>query len=257
MSAISFTPVKVEPSILDLHLRSLELQGVNGHLFYDDNDNVKSSEMLHAWCDGRENAVVLPKIDTLPPAEGYERKQDTHDWSQSAVERVSMIKNHAIAAFLSIKADYLVLIDADVVPAPVSMLHMTESELPILCGIYWTKWFERKDFTTPNVWDTHPTKFVEPSERFLEPGHYEVGGLGAFTAIHRDVLATGLVNFHAVPGVGYFGEDRHFCIRAAVLGFPLTACSHVHVRHVYRPSDIEPTRDWWEEITDESYTVEG
>ena len=35
-----------------------------------------------------------------------------------------------------------------------------------------------------------------------------------------------------------FGEDRHFCIRAAALGFTLYVDTHYPAYHIYRESDL-------------------
>ena len=251
---ISFTPVKAEPDILELHLASLDEQGVDGHLFYDDNTDPVSSEMLADWVAERPHASILPVVEDLPTADGYQGtdSDNKHMWSGSAVARVATIKNLAIRSFLKTDSRHLIFIDADVVPAPVSMLHLVDTGFPIVSGVYWTRWYDPEDGIDgfgPNVWDEHPIKYHLPMKRFTQPGHYEVGGLGAFTAIQREVLETGFVNFNHITGVGYFGEDRHFCIRAAVFGIPLVACTHIVASHVYRQSDIEPTRKWWKEIS--------
>lgn len=248
MGAISFTPVRVDPETLGLHLAALDEQGLAGHLFYDDNTDPDSSELLAGWVADRDHAKILPTIPDLPSG-AYRRGDDTHDWSPASVARVAMIKNRAIFAFLSIRSSGLVLIDADVIPAPRATHHLASAGLPILSGIYWTKWKAETE-ERPNVWDQHPARFRDEARlsELREPGHHQVGGLGAWTYISREVLETGLVNFNTVRGITYQGEDRHFCIRAAVLEIPLTACSHVEAFHVYRPSEIANAKRWWHEI---------
>lgn len=70
------------------------------------------------------------------------------------------------------------------------------------------------------------------------PGIYEVGGLGACTLISRRALEAG-ANFSKIKNLSLTGEDRHFCVRAAVLGFPLYVDTHLPAYHIYRNKDLE------------------
>ena len=76
-----------------------------------------------------------------------------------------------------------------------------------------------------------------------KPGTYEVGGLGACTLISRDSLLKG-VNFNRVHNVSFWGEDRHFCIRAAVLEIPLHVDTYYPAYHIYRPSDLAGVEEY-------------
>ena len=78
------------------------------------------------------------------------------------------------------------------------------------------------------------------------PGVYGVGGLGACTLIKRNVLEAG-VNFSKISNLSFWGEDRHFCIRAIVLGFPLHVDTHLPAYHIYRSSDIEGALEFLED----------
>jgi hypothetical protein len=71
-----------------------------------------------------------------------------------------------------------------------------------------------------------------------KPGLYEVGGLGACTLIHRSALAAG-VHFGPIRNLSFWGEDRHFCVRAAALGIPLYVDTHYPAFHIFRDSDVQ------------------
>jgi hypothetical protein len=70
------------------------------------------------------------------------------------------------------------------------------------------------------------------------PGVYEVGGLGACTLISRLALLKG-VNFNKIKNVTFWGEDRHFCIRAAALGIDLWVDTHYPAYHIYRETHLD------------------
>lgn len=231
---ISFTPVRQSEDILALHLESLDRQGLGEQWFYDDNDT--PSDLLLS-------RTTLDKVPGLPAARGYERNEQTHRWESVAIARVAAIKNHAIDTFLKTDSDHLFLIDSDVIPEPGTVEHLLEADQPIISSVFWTRWQPDAE-EMPNVWDIHNYGFVGSWERFRRRGHHVVGGLGACTLIHRSVFESG-VRFDAVAGVNFHGEDRHFCIRASARDIPLTACTHMDVKHIYRESDLEPTRAWW------------
>ena len=70
------------------------------------------------------------------------------------------------------------------------------------------------------------------------PGIYEVGGLGACTLISRKAIKLG-VSFSQIPNLSFWGEDRHFCIRAAALGLKLYVNTRYPAYHIYRESDLK------------------
>ena len=69
------------------------------------------------------------------------------------------------------------------------------------------------------------------------PGIHEIGGLGACTLMSRKALESG-VNFHPISNLSFWGEDRHFCIRAVVLGYKLYVDTHLPAFHLYLESDL-------------------
>ena len=70
-----------------------------------------------------------------------------------------------------------------------------------------------------------------------KPGIYEVGGLGACTLISKKAIKAG-VNFKEIRNISFWGEDRHFCIRAQALGFDLFVNTHYPAYHIYREADL-------------------
>jgi hypothetical protein len=75
------------------------------------------------------------------------------------------------------------------------------------------------------------------------PGVYRVGGLGACTLVARSALESGL-RFEEIDNIGLWGEDRHFCIRARVLGIELWADTRYPPLHLYRDSDLARLPAW-------------
>lgn len=222
-TAVSFTPVKASDEVINLFLSALDTQGLDESWFADD----CRSPLL-------ADRKRLP-IDPALPSGSY---QD-HRWTWPAIARVAGMKNDAILRFLESDFDFLFLIDADVLVPPGFVSHLLEFEMPVVSGVYWTAW--PNGSVGPNVWDYHPYT-IKDRARFDKRGHHVVGGLGACTLIRRDVLEAG-ANFTPVKGLAD-GEDRQFCIRASVLGFPLTACTHFDLFHIYRDSDLPKAKEW-------------
>jgi hypothetical protein len=76
-----------------------------------------------------------------------------------------------------------------------------------------------------------------------KPGVYRVGGLGACTLISRRALDAG-VTYEPLYNVSWWGEDRHFCLRAVALDFELWADTHCPPFHVYREADLAGVEKW-------------
>jgi SRSO17 transposase len=61
--------------------------------------------------------------------------------------------------------------------------------------------------------------------------------------ISRTALEAG-VNFSRISNLSFWGEDRHFCIRAAALGLQLFVDTHYPAYHIYRDSDLEGVKSF-------------
>ena len=256
---VAFMPVRVDPDTLALTLDRLERQDI-GVWAYDDNTDPDSSKLLRS-----SGIRVLPEID-LPSGE-YERGA-SHRWSGGAVSRVAAIKNEAIRRFLRTTDDsHLFLLDADVVLQDGTVDHLHRVDVPVVAATYWTRW-EPWSLWQPNVWEADTYGFGPGwADRLRSEDHWRVAGLGACTLIRRDVLE--VASFTPIPGwPSIQGEDRWFCMRAAVHGIPLTACTCVRAQpwHVYRPDDLDTGRTWgrdtarrWraENLTDEWSAASG
>lgn len=70
-------------------------------------------------------------------------------------------------------------------------------------------------------------------QQLRKPGIYEVGGLGACTLISKQAIDKG-VNFTKIYNSSFWGEDCHFCIRAAALGLKLYVDTNYPAYHIYR-----------------------
>lgn len=155
---------------------------------------------------------------------------------------------------------HVFLIDSDLILHPFTLKQLLMAKVDIVSEIFWTEWNPGQN-KLPQVWMTGQYKFVsgaegpivdqemysKESQKFLNmlqtPGLYEVGGLGACTLISRRAIASG-VRFAKINNVDYWGEDRHFCIRASVLGFKLYVDTHLPAFHIYRESELGEVKDF-------------
>ncbi len=160
-----------------------------------------------------------------------------HQWNAERYSRMILLRNNALREAKASGAHFLFSIDSDVIlDDPDTLAHLLQADVPVIAGVFMAKWGNPLADALPNVWQRGQNEmsdeFVCQAERgWLD--HIKVGGLGACTLIRRDVWETG-VNYDPIYNLpsNYRGEDRHFCIRAAVAGIPLQACSHMKIRHV-------------------------
>lgn len=235
---VLFCPVREHPEVLQEALNShRQLAGVSERWYFDDCDDAASSALL-------KGEIHLPVEFVVANGGRPVYDRESHTWNGALTSRVAAIKDAAIDAFLQTGADALLLIDSDVLPHPQMVQHLLSLKLPIVSEVFWSQWQPGTPWL-PNVWDEHHYEF-EKSESILRlaaAGQYQVGGLGACTLIRRDALKAG-ARFESVPGVGYWGEDRHFCIRAAALGVPLFVDTTYPAFHVYRELMLDEARLW-------------
>ncbi len=254
------SPIHQKASILQLFLTSFEYINTEGlevhYLFVDDNESQDAKKILSDFMRRKNTAYILNSTDT----QSYICDESTHYWNENLVWKVAHFKNVIIQFALDKKFDYLFLIDSDIVLHPETLQKLIEAEKDIVSNIFWTRW--KPNFPElPQVWvfDQYSQYYYKRGERlteeqiherhqqFLEmlrkPGIYEVGGLGACTLISRRALQAG-VNFNEIKNVSFWGEDRHFCIRAQALGFNLFVDTHYPAFHIYRESDCEKAQEF-------------
>ncbi len=254
------SPIHQKPQILEQFLASLRrLHRDNFTLdfyFIDDNDDEASSRLLREFAD-QEPSVFLQSSGVR---DAYIRNDTTHYWNSALIWKVAGFKNLMIRRAEVFEYDYLFLIDSDLLLHPGTVSHLIRMDRDIVSEIFWTQW-QPDTMLQPQVWmhDEYNQWEALPGEQlgqeeinrrfhdFLNklqhPGVYEVGGLGACTLISRRAILSG-VSFDPIKNISYWGEDRHFCIRAAALGIPLYVDTHYPALHLYRDSDLAKVGDY-------------
>ncbi|MFZ5828403.1 MAG: glycosyltransferase [Bacillota bacterium] len=258
------SPVRQEPAILREFLRSLrELERGDLALDFalvDDNDAPPSSELLGAFRPGGTVRLLAGEAGGAP----YVKTEQTHFWRSDLIRKVARYKDRFIDLARQEGYDGLFLVDSDLVLHPLTLQQLVGAHVDVIAEIFWTQWMPGQP-ELPQVWlrDEYALHHQERGERltpeqqaertraFLErlrrPGIYEVGGLGACTLISRRALDLG-VSFAEIPNLSFWGEDRHFCIRAAALGLRLYVDTHYPALHLYREDDLKRVSPYREQF---------
>jgi hypothetical protein len=248
------SPVHQKPAVLRHFLNGLYQMDVEDlevdHVFVDDNEDPASSALL------QEFAHALPRVLVVPVGspEEYVCDDVTHRWNERLIWRVAAFKDAIIEHVLEKGHDGLFLADSDLVLHPGTLRHLASLGCDVVSEVFWTRWtpdaMELPQVWSQDVYDIVPKArgeelTAQESQRRLElvlgqlrtPGLYEVGGLGACTLISRHALETG-ARFAEIPNLSFWGEDRHFCVRAAALGLQLHADTTLPPLHLYRSEDV-------------------
>jgi len=248
------SPVYQKREILAAFLKSLKsLSRISisiDYMFVDDNVDENASQMLAQFA--RDAAKVIIVRGQQPGM--YLCNDESHHWDDDLMLKVANYKNRIIHYALENDYDYLFFVDSDLVLHPNLIEHLKNVNEDVVSEIFWSQWHNDRPFE-PNVWlfdeyDLVPKKLGEKlneKEReirqiaFLNqlriPGLYKVGGLGACTLISKNALLAG-VSFKPIKNLTIHGEDRFFCIRAAVLGIDLFVDTHYPAYHIYREQDL-------------------
>ena len=248
------SPIRQSPDILERYLQSLQhlkTQELDiSYLFIDDNDDSRSEQILQQFVQYSEQALIQ-----YAAREGeYVRDEKTHYWNEQLVWKVATFKDSILHYARDMEFDYVFLIDSDLLLHPDTLLQLVAADKSVVANIFWTRW-QPDSIPQPQVWMWDEYKQweqlrgeslsdAEKNLRFhqfivklREPGLYEVGGLGACTLIRKDALHKGL-SFRPLPNLTFWGEDRHFCIRAAALDIPLFVDTRYPAFHIYRETDL-------------------
>ena len=265
------TSVRKDVQVLTAHLSSLESQILppNTDLTY-----CFVTDWPEPPTDGGDTtlaAFVAERGTILRSMEGHltpdftDSGVNTHNWGQSAIQRVAANKNRIIEYFLKSDADYLWLCDADLMLDQMTLWSMLSCEKPVVAAVYWTKWHrntgEREVMAMPQVWLNHPYEmaghgYEDPGElrqELIKRKLTQVWGQGACTLIKRAVLETGITFTHqpelADKGGMSIGEDRHFCFQVERKHIPMYADPWPDIYHLYHlPEDLERVEEMWKRL---------
>ena len=252
------SPVRQKPSILRqfllslkrLHIPTVELT----FAFVDDNVDAESQRLLAEFEHGVQCIVIQP--ENSPREQGdYIQDEITHHWKEDLIWKVAGFKDLLIEKALASGMEFLFLVDSDLVLSPYVLEHLISCGKEVVSEVFWTSW-KPGQIQLPQVWAQGEYEMAprrreerlgqEESERrtrdFIRnaysPNLFRVGGLGACTLIRRSALEKG-ARFSEIDNLTYWGEDRHFCIRARALGIELWADTTYPPLHLYRESDLE------------------
>ncbi|WEK55853.1 MAG: hypothetical protein P0Y55_07355 [Candidatus Cohnella colombiensis] len=249
------SPVHQKPAILLQFLASIEALQVSeytvDYIFMDDNDEAQSSALLSDFQIRHPKTLIVKSPSTTE----YQRDDYTHYWREELIWKVAVMKDYMLRHAFEQGYEYVFLVDSDLVLHPRTLNHLIGTEKDIISNIFWTRW-QPGTIEMPQVWlqdeysmnvkkHNQPASNEEKALQMFEffaklriPGVYEVGGLGACTLISRKALGAG-VRFERIKNLSFWGEDRHFCIRASALGLSLYVDTHYPAYHIYRDSDLE------------------
>ncbi|MDR0880780.1 MAG: glycosyltransferase [Clostridioides sp.] len=245
--------IKDKPEIITEYLDSLK--GLTkskyevSYYFVDDNVEEESSAILKSFKEEEKN-VILVKSDNSDQIETVEQDDFTHIWTYGLIDRITEFKNHIIEYAKENEFDYILFVDSDLYLHPSTLTQLRSDDKDIVSCVFWTRW-NADSIELPQVWLQDQYNMytngnsIDSSEQIADflnqmrvPGVYRVGGLGACTLISKHALKKG-VNFSKIKNISFWGEDRHFCIRAEALGLELFVDTHNPAYHIYRDSDLE------------------
>jgi len=255
------SPVRQKEPVLAQFLESLNLLDSTGvdldFAFVDDHNE---HDLLNKLLTEKSNVRVFPGI----PEDSYFCDETTHYWRENLIWKIASYKDQFIKLALEEGYDYLFLIDSDLYVQPQTLKHLIALQKDIVSEVYWTRW-QPKTFPLPQVWVSghyqmhsaprgetlNQEEINKRTAEFLQmlsiPGTYKVGMLGACTLISKKALSLG-VSFSEIYNLDLWGEDRHFCIRAAALNLELYADTHYPPYHLYRESELEGLKEYKKQL---------
>lgn len=168
--------------------------------------------------------------------ESYSKTHNDHIWSDSNMRTMETLRNLTIQYALDHGYDYWFSVDTDLVLHPETLRTLLSADKDIVSEIFWST--SKDIYYWCNAWlcDQGSGMLME----WHNPGLYQCGMTGACTLVKRKVLETG-VNYTHIPNIqkALYGEDRHFCVRAAVHGFELWVDTHYPATHLYTEQEYQ------------------
>ena len=248
-------PIKQKSNILTEFFKSLEeldKKGLDIHYYFvDDNNDENTKKVIDKFKKNNKNVLIKTNEDfNEHEKQEYLCNEKVHVWKTELIKKIIRYKDDMIKYASDKDFDYIFFIDSDIVLNPKTLKHLINRNVDIVSNVFWTKWTLTSDLY-PQVWVQDESnlytrnwdvKYIESEIKQIGndfvnmlkvPGIYKVGGLGACTLISKKAIKKG-VSFALIDNVSFWGEDRHFCIRARVLGFDLYVDTVYPAYHIYR-----------------------
>jgi len=157
--------------------------------------------------------------------DAYQKTDNDHLWTQENLGKMHRLRNLCCQRAREGGYDYLFSVDTDLILHQDTLTELLLTGKDIVSELFWTNgWC--------NAWQYDQASGMDP--HWVKPGLYQVGMTGACILISRRVLEAG-VDYSPIPNIrkALWGEDRHFCIRAACAGFTIWTDSHCPPEHLY------------------------
>lgn len=166
-------------------------------------------------------------------------QEEAHVWKSRAIENMIDMRNHCFSMAYQNNYDYVFSVDSDLVLDPRTLQHLLNYHTDIIGEAFWTNskiglWYNAGLY---NIYTMDPTTTDLNRKAIIQhqkPGVYQVGMTGACVLISKRVWEAG-VNYNEVPyqWCAPQSEDRNFCMRAAVAGFPIYIDTTMTPTHLF------------------------
>jgi len=193
------------------------------YCFIVNNNTDKSVDMLKEW-NSKCNIIEYNFANT---------STGEHKWDGNLIYHMAVMRNKTLSVAKGLEVDYMVNIDSDILFPPNTIKHLINCDKRIISPVFFAGWNSEKKL--PQVWDRGGYDLSENTLNILKNKKciLKVGGLGAFTCIHKSVWEKG-VHYGRVYNLpsDMFGEDRDFCVRAVVNNFLLFSSNYYNLIHI-------------------------
>ena len=212
-------------------------------LFADDTGNPVSKKLLEQFASDRPASVVIPPV----AATDLPVRPDQPVWRKAAM------KDGLLEKALELGCSHALVVDSNLLLPPPLATHLVSLQLDIVAEVSWSEQ-QAGPWAMPSAWlSDYYSLFgpelvaAAPSEQsaaangFLaklrQPGTYEVGAVSGCTLVSRAAIEAG-ASFKAIPNLSLAGDDRHFNVRSAALGFSLWVDTHYPPLRLDREEDL-------------------
>lgn len=228
MKILITAPLKQEPKIFDEYQKSLDRlivpEGYSVERFFIVNDCPEVTGMIR-------NAAYI----THDTGDEYRKDEKEHLWTSENIRKMSNLRNMTIIYMLTHGFDYWLSADTDLVLDPHTLEHLLAADKDIVSEVFWSD-SGRGEWC--NAW-MHD-QYSNPLPEWKTPGLYQVGMTGALTLVKRRVFEAG-VGYAPIYNIrtALVGEDRHFSVRAACMGFEMWLDTHCPATHLYTEAEYQ------------------